>query len=213
MHDHHLHLYGFFAFFTFGFFGSLHCMGMCGPLSTLILHQKKKSLLPLGLYHLSRLIAYGLVGFLLFSLGTPLHGSLISPYLIWLVILPLLTYGFGFHFKPPALLLKFQTKILEQIKNIPLFLKPIFLGLLTPLLPCGLLYAAFAGSFNAPNSFAAIGWMMSFALGTLPLLFLSQWGWGWSMKKLSPQKISYGLRYLALITASVMIYFFFFGHH
>lgn len=213
MHHHHLHLYGFLAFFSFGFLGSLHCVGMCGPLSTLILHQKKNRLLPLGLYHLSRMISYGLVGLFLYSLGIPLHGSLISPYLIWLIIIPLLAYGFGFHLKPPAFLLKFQTKILEQIKNIPLFLKPIFLGLLTPLLPCGLLYAAFAGSLNAPNNFTAIGWMMSFAAGTLPLLFLSQWGWSWWIKKLSPQKISYGLRFLSLITAGVMIYFFFFGHH
>jgi sulfite exporter TauE/SafE len=41
-HHHHLELFGAYAFFIFGLLGSLHCLGMCGPLSTLFLNPNKK---------------------------------------------------------------------------------------------------------------------------------------------------------------------------
>ena len=56
--------------FTLGLFGSLHCVGMCGPIALLIpLQRQRKSFrsLQLGAYFIGKTLAYALMG-LLFGL-------------------------------------------------------------------------------------------------------------------------------------------------
>ena len=53
--------------FTLGLFGSLHCVGMCGPIALLIpLQRQRKGFrsLQLGAYFIGKTLAYALMGLL-----------------------------------------------------------------------------------------------------------------------------------------------------
>jgi hypothetical protein len=94
--------------------------------------------------------------------------------LIVLAALPLFLYIFGFMIPVPKFLLRFQSKIMRSIQNVSTFKKSVFIGFLSPALPCGLLYSALGASVAAPNPLTGSFWMMMFALGTIPLMVLSQ---------------------------------------
>ena len=62
-----------FAAFLFGFVGSLHCVGMCGPIAFLLPVDRKNSynkIAQISLYHLGRLITYASMGLLFGWLGS-----------------------------------------------------------------------------------------------------------------------------------------------
>ena len=55
-----------------GLLGSLHCIGMCGPIAFMLPLNRKNRLkggLQLGLYHFGRLLAYALIGFVFGLIG------------------------------------------------------------------------------------------------------------------------------------------------
>ena len=58
--------------FTLGLFGSLHCVGMCGPIALLIpLQRQRKGFrsLQLGAYFIGKTLAYALMGLLFGFVG------------------------------------------------------------------------------------------------------------------------------------------------
>ena len=57
---------------VFGFLGSLHCLGMCGPIAFLLPVDRENNWRKIGqlaLYHGGRLMAYGIIGLLFGFLG------------------------------------------------------------------------------------------------------------------------------------------------
>lgn len=198
-HLHHLTNLGAFAYFLLGLTGSWHCVGMCGPLSVLLLTQNKSSHLSiLSLYHAGRVVVYTLLGLLLASLGLSFHGILPQSVLLTLLIIPLLFYAFGISLPLPNTLQKLSLNLHAKIKNLHPYKRAILIGVFTPLLPCGLLYAALAGVLMAPSPWQGGLWMTSFALGTIPLLLLTQMGFRFVAQK--PQ-FKYFFRLLAFLAA------------
>ena len=60
----------------FGLLGSLHCIGMCGPIAFMLPVDRSNSLkkiLQISSYHLGRLLAYGTIGLLFGILGKSLY--------------------------------------------------------------------------------------------------------------------------------------------
>jgi sulfite exporter TauE/SafE len=165
---------GFGALFTLGLAGSVHCLGMCGPLSCLATGTGKQGLTA---YHLARLASYAGLGALLYILGAPLRLSLSWPWLLALLSLPLLAYALAPWLRAPAFLGRLFVAGQLRVQKLPLAWRGWGLGLLTPLLPCGLLYAAAGYSLAAPNAATASAWMGAFAAGTLPILLAGQLGW------------------------------------
>ncbi len=163
------------ALFAFGMGGSLHCAGMCGPLACLAGGASARALLT---YHAARLASYAGVGALLFAAGAPLQRSLNSPWAGLLLALPLLLFALR-PGEPPAWLGRLHGRLARVALPWSPWRRSLALGALTPLLPCGLFWAAASASALAPNAQTASAWMLAFAAGTLPLLALSQGGWSW----------------------------------
>jgi hypothetical protein len=64
--------------------------------------------------------------------------------------------------------------VAARTRGLSLAVRAGLLGVLTPLLPCGLLWAACAGAAVAGSPLAGGAVMVGFALGSLPLLLLAQ---------------------------------------
>jgi sulfite exporter TauE/SafE len=203
------------AFFAFGLAGGLHCAGMCGPLACLLGRAEQRPLARLGLYHAGRGVAYALVGACFAALGRPLRPILTWPVLAALGALPLLAFAFW----PRSLAAGLPGRWLDSAAQglgslagrVPEGLRPLGLGLLTPGLPCGLLYAAAGAALAAPSGALGAAWMLSFAAGTLPLLAASQGGFALAARRRSPAFVLGLRRATAAVAAGTILALSFLG--
>lgn len=176
----------FWTAFTLGLFGSLHCVGMCGPLlMALPAHQNKdrERAVQLGLYQIGRIGSYTLIGFTLGWLG---WGARIwngqSQLAIVSGVLLLLLAAFRIDLGNKLLRFpafgRFQLYLRQQFAG--LFQRGghgsyLGVGALNGLLPCGLVYAAVIGAVNAGHPLTGALFMLIFGLGTTPLLLSTVW--------------------------------------
>ena len=164
---------------TMGLLGSLHCMGMCGPI-VLILHGNRPVLSRL-LYHAGRIGIYTFIGILIGCSGGAMRLaasqeaiSIIAGILMLFMIvipsrfisrLPILR-SFGTFYS----VIQKKTQSYWKERSLK---GDFLLGMINGLLPCGFLYAAFLGSLNAGSISGSAIWMMIFGIGTIPsLLFV-----------------------------------------
>lgn len=204
--------YGTGAFFLLGMAGSLHCLGMCAPLSSLFLgHTGGKDAASLLGYHGGRLFAYATVGYLLHRLGVTLDLIFALPITLVLAAIPLALYATGVHLPLPPAMLKLQGRVLSHIRHRRPRVTAFVMGIFTPLLPCGLLYGVLATSLRAPSGAVAALWMLAFAAGTVPLLLGGQAGIRWLSIHIPPCYYRHATRALACIALVTLIGFYL--HH
>ncbi|HHM02926.1 MAG TPA: sulfite exporter TauE/SafE family protein [Caldithrix abyssi] len=161
-----------------GTLGSLHCVGMCGPI-VLALPQNKTNTVVQFLfsrltYNSGRLVSYAILGVIFGSIGhlISLAGfqSLLSITLGVVVIATL--------FLPLDPLLNFVNQSSLWKKTIgALFRKKSYsalwaIGFLNGYLPCGLVYTALAGAAASGSALYGAGFMAVFGLGTIPALMI-----------------------------------------
>lgn len=164
--------------FTIGLLGSLHCVGMCGPLMLALPFSKKARVGRLLLYNTGRISTYTFLGAIMGFLG---KGVFMVGLQAWLTLI------IGIAFVAIALFsLNVELKIWETPFFASLYVKiksafarlvnrsgvaSIYsLGLLNGLLPCGLVYLALAGALTQNSWTNGMLYMLVFGLGTLPLL-------------------------------------------
>jgi len=165
----------------FGLLGSLHCIGMCGPIAFMLpvdrSHSVKK-IVQISVYHLGRLISYALIGFLFGLIGKSLYlfgiqqqlSIVIGVLMIILVITPahlLNKYNFS---KPiHKIIYKLKSALGKSLKKktADTFLT---IGFLNGFLPCGLVYMAVFASLTMQNLVYSSMYMVLFGLGTIPLM-------------------------------------------
>jgi len=166
---------------TIGLVGSLHCIGMCGPIAVALpLGKKGWGYRVFGgvTYNVGRIISYALLGavFGLLGQGIEMAGLqkwasiLIGAVMVLSVVFPALFKGkvkieqifFGYAGK---MIGKFRK--LFAISSIPSLFT---IGILNGLLPCGLVYVAIAGAINTNSFYDGIFFMIFFGLGTLPVM-------------------------------------------
>ncbi len=165
------------AALTTGIVGSLHCVGMCGPLAMALpigrLPGPKRGL-AVGLYHASRLTAYASLGLLMGTVGQGLLlAGLQRPVSIgaglFLLGWTLLNRG-----KLPAPTLSRATRWVVQpmtrFLQQPTLRAFAGLGFLNGLLPCGFVYVALTGAITTNNAATGAVYMALFGLGTVPAL-------------------------------------------
>lgn len=162
------------AFMT-GLIGSLHCIGMCGPLSMLLPSNKNinlKFVAARSLYQSGRILTYALLGLLIGLIGEQtlffFSEKWLSIGLGTLIILGLLL---NYQLKLPQF--RFVNQIKSQFKRN--FQKSFYgshlvFGMLNGLLPCGMVYLALTGSFLQLNAFQGAAYMALFGLGTVPAM-------------------------------------------
>jgi sulfite exporter TauE/SafE len=167
----------FLAFITGLTTGGISCFVVQGGLlaSALTEENKKKSTL---IFLTAKLIAYTLLGFLLGFLGGSLNISpkiqgffqiLIGLFMLatagrLLDIHPIFKY---FVIEPP----KFVLRLMRNQAQAKSIFSPIFLGLMTVLIPCGVTQAMMLYAIGTSNPFWGAGIMFAFVLGTSPVFF------------------------------------------
>lgn len=159
------------AAFLMGLFGSLHCLGMCGPLVMALPHSSGYRAI---IYHGARILAYGIMGLLigLFGKGLNLAGfqqgiSIFSGILIVLFGLGLLRKKTAW---PPFFMKLYQRWMQSTDPG-----STALLGLLNGFLPCGMVYVAMAGALAEQQAFEGALFMVVFGAGTLPMMLGISW--------------------------------------
>ncbi|GAB4144131.1 MAG: sulfite exporter TauE/SafE family protein [Planctomycetota bacterium] len=188
--------------FLFGLVNSLHCAGMCGPLA-----------LSLGggawTYQAGRLISYGTLGVVVGSLGRGLgSGELGTPsawvaFALALGLLMLALVGDASSIRIPVVS-RWLARGVAAARALPARRRGAVVGLLTPLLPCGLLWAAVAAAALSGSWLGGAQVMVGFALGAVPLLSLAQ---GLALhRRLSPLALARIRRGAMLLAAAALIW-------
>lgn len=168
--------------FTLGVFGSLHCIGMCGPIAMAIPIKDSSWGTRVSsslFYNLGRITTYSLLGFVFGLFGKAL---VIAGFQKWFaltigtLIIIYASLGItGFRFKGNSNLTNifgynfFRKAFAKLITNKSLG-GLFILGLLNGLLPCGLVYLAIAGAIGASNGLYGALYMALFGLGTAPIM-------------------------------------------
>lgn len=164
-----------------GFLGSLHCVGMCGPIAIALPGAKftRTGLILSGtLYNFGRVLTYALLGTICGMIGQLVSIAGLQRWLsigagvliLLLVLLPrvvrrmntgtLVTTSFLNRFRLAWGTLFRKHSILSMFG----------IGLLNGLLPCGLVYVALAAAIATGSAVHGAGYMALFGLGTFPTM-------------------------------------------
>jgi sulfite exporter TauE/SafE len=169
------------AFFV-GLVGSLHCIGMCGPIAIALPVPNSGNLSFLTgriLYNLGRVVTYSFLGAVLGMVGSKiaLAGAqqIVSIVLgVIIIIAVLLPQKYKNLIAQHPAIQKLAQPLKENIGV--LFSKGTFsamflIGILNGFLPCGLVYVALAGAIASGNAISGAAVMILFGLGTIPAMF------------------------------------------
>lgn len=201
------------AAFLAGLVTSLHCVGMCGPLSCSWAVSARSGasafMRDTALYHTGRLLSYALVGMLGGMIGVmPLrffqHGAGIV--LPWLLVVAFAMVGMGLEkcLPKPEFLRTAVRRVQTAAFRLPGGARAGLLGFATPLLPCGPLYLMFALAMANGSALKGAEFAFAFGLGTLPLLWLAQTQLHLISGKVRPGTLRKIQRGLALTAALIM---------
>ncbi len=164
-----------FDSFIFGAANSLHCACMCGPLALAFQSGTKGAFS----YHMGRTLSYGAIGVVLGGLGSVLGSAKLATPSAWVAfvlaagLLVLALLGERGALAIPGLGRAMQ-RAMASTRSLSPTARAGLLGTFTPLLPCGLLWAACAGAAMSGTALDGGSVMLGFALGSLPLLLLAQ---------------------------------------
>lgn len=161
--------------FIIGLFGSLHCVGMCGPLAFAIpnLASNKWALIwDKLLYQLGRAISYAILGFLIGLLGKRLWIAGFQQSLSILCGIFIVLYS-AFRLLPSKRNINTRFPLVNEwiAKAIQKRHGHFVVGMLNGILPCAFVYVALATAVNTSSAVQSALFMFFFGLGTLPLMF------------------------------------------
>lgn len=167
--------------FTIGFLGSLHCIGMCGPIAMALPYQKHSKLAlatSTSLYNMGRIVTYSLLGLFIGLIGKGVFiAGLQQGLSIGAGVLLLIIAFFSIEVESRLLSIKFIHRLYAKLqKLLSRFLVKngygaLFVtGLLNGLLPCGLVYFALIGAVTSGSISNSVMYMALFGLGTFPIM-------------------------------------------
>lgn len=164
-----------------GFLGSLHCVGMCGPIAFVLpLDRAKpvKKFFQLFTYHSGRLLSYGFLGLIfglvgkgLFISGLQQKLSIIMGVLMIVIILIPYRHLNKYNFSKPIfkLLSGVKSAMGKRLRNKS-YASLFSIGILNGFLPCGLIYMALFGALAMGSPEKSALYMLLFGAGTIPLM-------------------------------------------
>ena len=168
--------------FLMGLIGSVHCIGMCGPLTMALPFSLQKNIfkyLAMALYHTGKIMSYAILGLIVGLFGKQLFvidtqqsisiiiGVFMLVYVVWIYLVKVNT-----RFNPLQFI---QVPILKALsslfknKHVTVF---IVLGFLNGLLPCGMVYLALGSAMSTGHPLDAAIFMAFFGIGTMPALLM-----------------------------------------
>lgn len=199
------------AAFLLGLTGSLHCVGMCGPL--MVAAGGSQAWAGAFAYQAGRLSMYAILGVLLGSLGLGL--ALWNAQSTVAIVSGLLLIGLAlFQFDPGNYLQRqpayqrFQVRLRAWMSS---FIHhggtkaQIALGCCNGLLPCGLVYLAVIGAAGTENPVEGAIFMLAFGLGTLPLLTATLFA-GRRLFRVSAARLATLTPFIMFMAGSLLLY-------
>lgn len=164
--------------FSIGILGSLHCIGMCGPIAlSLPVHQMPaaQKYTNILLYNTGRAITYALMGAVLGLLGSSFHLFGLQQILSITGGVLILLMALIYYFRPGWLTAgkrgtKISTLLGQQMRKEKSYTTFLTIGILNGFLPCGLVYMALISAFATGTIWQGTLLMFFFGLGTLPLM-------------------------------------------
>jgi len=180
-----------FAAFNMGFLGSLHCVGMCGGIISMLslglaqdIQTKPKTRLGYLLaYNSGRILSYMLAGVLLALFGQALLAFLPNPQetgryfaIIFMVLLGMYIAnwwrGLVYLEKAGSHLWQYVEPLGRRFLPVKNYPQAFLVGSVWGWLPCGMVYAALALTLAVADPVQGAVVMLAFGLGTLPMLLL-----------------------------------------
>lgn len=167
--------------YSIGILGSLHCVGMCGPIAlslpihTLPNFQKWWVIL---LYNFGRTLTYAFLGLTFGIIGQTFSFFKIQRALSITAGIVLLLFLFGQIDKIQSLKIfnKFTSSIKvalsKQLQSQNKRFSYLFIGILNGFLPCGLVYLGLTSAVSTGSMLKSSLLMIGFGLGTIPLMIL-----------------------------------------
>lgn len=169
------------AGFLLGAAGSLHCIGMCGPLSLALPTAHLKGTVrffSLLVYQLGRVFTYSIIGLVAGLAGKAIYIAGAQQYFSLITGLLILVFA-GFYFlgkskaRPALFQWSYQyigriiSSVLKSKRGVPGF---FVLGAANGLLPCGMVYIALLTSLSFSGPMEGGIFMAMFGMGTLPAM-------------------------------------------
>jgi len=195
--------------FVAGLVTSFHCAGMCGPLACALMPATREDADPQVVstaYHAARLLSYSLLGALAGSIGGfPLQqlsdGAI--RYLPWLLVIFFAAVAFRLDQRLPKLLLlaRIHTTLSRRLRGQSRIVAAAGVGLATLLLPCGPLYFLLSLALLSGSGLRGAETLLSFGLGTVPLLWFAQHHYQGLRLKLGAARLARVQALLALAVA------------
>lgn len=174
-----------FAGLILGLFGSLHCLGMCGPIALAIPHSnygKFSLFLDNFLYNSGRIITYTFLGAIAGTIGAGIKMAgfqetislILGIILILYLIIPKRAKSRFLELPLIKRISNFFTEIFQKFlvntRKSSLFV----VGILNGFLPCGLVYIALGASLaGAADTVKSALFMTMFGIGTTPIMALT----------------------------------------
>ncbi len=172
--SHNLHLW---SALVLGVMGSLHCAGMCGPLTLLLTARggaRSAALLSRLAYQTGRVLTYCLLGAAFGLMGGTLAGagfqrglSIAMGSVLLIGVLAGSSGRWAGLINPWVGFIKTR---LSQLMGRPGLGSQFLFGSVNGLLPCGLVYIACAGAAATGAVWSAVQYMAVFGMGTVPML-------------------------------------------
>ncbi|HJH08436.1 MAG TPA: sulfite exporter TauE/SafE family protein [Psychrobacter pasteurii] len=192
------------AAFAMGFFGSPHCLGMCGGLVTAfglsmqeVSPLKKRGLI--ATYHFGRLVSYSILGVIAGIVGTTVLAPLLMGNSTPRILLGLVLVFIGLSMLGMPFLNKLEkvgmgvwkklSPLRQKVFPITTFPRALAAGLLWGFLPCGLVYGALLMAVVGNDIATGALLMFVFGLGTVPMLVATQETVGWLHKQIGRYKL------------------------
>jgi uncharacterized protein len=169
----------YLAALVIGFLGSLHCLGMCGPIALALPIPEGKRGLAFLIYHSGRILMYALLGAIFGLLGFSVaFGGFqqwltigIGVFLMVVLLIPSLSSRFLSRYYNTSWMQWVRHKTVQQFKQ-KTFRATFTAGALNGLLPCGLIYMAIGGTLATASYWQGATFMVIFGVGTLPALLV-----------------------------------------
>jgi sulfite exporter TauE/SafE len=168
------------AFFI-GLFGSVHCIGMCGPLALSMPSFRHRWWLVIAdkiQYNLGRVLTYSFLGLLIGVIGKQLWLAGLQQGVSLFSGLLILLAGFSGMLNLRMTGNRLLSPLLAPVRRLLNYALRhqaghLVIGLLNGFLPCGFVYLALAGAINTDAPLSAAAYMFWFGAGTFPLMLLA----------------------------------------
>lgn len=164
--------------FLIGLAGSVHCIGMCGPLSSLVANSGRNTMWKRLSYNTGRIITYGMLGAIIAFVGSVASLYGVQTWTSLVVGFCLIIFGIsGLPIRPPRIISQplgnlaniLKSKFIMLMKSRHLY-GSFVMGMINGLLPCGMTWIALGYCITLQWPMDGFLSMAAFGLGTVPAM-------------------------------------------